>query len=90
MMMRRLVVAVVLCVMVGIGAYSFVDAQPTPGTPESMPACASPGSEIDTSVGQPGVSSPVAGMQASAVAYAEDELGYNPFASPEPCASPAS
>jgi hypothetical protein len=88
--MKRWVVAIVLCAMLGVSAYSFVDAQPTPGTPGTMPSCASPESVIDTSVGQPGVSSPVAGMQASAVAYAEGELGYNPFASPEPCASPSS
>jgi hypothetical protein len=86
--MRRWVFAVVICAMLGIGSMSFVDAQPTESTPENMPACASPGSVIDTSVGDPNVSSPVAAMQASAVAYAEDELGHNPFASPEPCASP--
>jgi hypothetical protein len=88
--MKRWFIAVVLCAMLGIGAMSYVDAQPTSGTPESIPACASPGTVIDTSVGDPRVSSPVASMQASAEAYAEDELGYNPFASPEPCASPAS
>jgi hypothetical protein len=74
--------------MLGVGAMSFVGAQPIPGTPEDIPACASPGSVIDTSVGKPGASTPVAAMQASAQAYAEDELGYNPFATPEPCASP--